>query len=334
MTQEQTALITMPQDVDRYLPRAIMELPEYHARLVAFRKFVDTQMVKDVDYGNVPGSDKPSLFQPGAQKLCEMYALAPIPTLTRTVEQWDVGFFFFEAKVDLVMKSTGVTVASGIGSCNSKEDKYAWRWVGEKQIPSHLDKAELRQKMFENKATGAKWSKWRIPNEDPFTLVNTFQKMAVKRALVAATLMATRSSGIFTQDVEDMRDNIIDSSATYVENGQPVDHRKTTKNPGQKSPRRPPRQEPPQPAVYPPEPGSHGPHCSHPDCRTLVEDWTAPDGRVVPWPEVVRATAQGFHRTYCGNCAVVAKLHIGQDPPWPDDQRFTQARAEPPPAQA
>src|ERR1039458_4154129 len=44
---------------------------------------------------------------------------------------------------------------------------------------------------------------YRIPNPDGADVVNTIQKMAQKRALVAATLIATSASEFFTQDVED-----------------------------------------------------------------------------------------------------------------------------------
>ena len=44
---------------------------------------------------------------------------------------------------------------------------------------------------------------YRIPNPDVADVVNTIQKMAQKRALVAATLIATSASEFFTQDVED-----------------------------------------------------------------------------------------------------------------------------------
>jgi hypothetical protein len=42
-----------------------------------------------------------------------------------------------------------------------------------------------------------------LPNEDPSDIVNTVLKMADKRALVAATLIATGLSEYFTQDIED-----------------------------------------------------------------------------------------------------------------------------------
>ena len=44
---------------------------------------------------------------------------------------------------------------------------------------------------------------YRIPNPDGADVVNTIQKMAQKRALVAATLIATSASEFFTQDIED-----------------------------------------------------------------------------------------------------------------------------------
>lgn len=45
-----------------------------------------------------------------------------------------------------------------------------------------------------------------LPNEDPADLANTLLKMADKRALVAATLIATGMSEYFTQDIEDYID--------------------------------------------------------------------------------------------------------------------------------
>jgi hypothetical protein len=55
---------------------------------------------------------------------------------------------------------------------------------------------------------------YRIPNPDVAEVVNTIQKMAQKRALVAATLIATSASEFFTQDVEDA-----DPSGRSIETG-------------------------------------------------------------------------------------------------------------------
>jgi len=47
-------------------------------------------------------------------------------------------------------------------------------------------------------------SVYRVPNEDVFSQVNTVQKMAQKRALVAATMLAVNASEYYTQDLEDL----------------------------------------------------------------------------------------------------------------------------------
>jgi hydroxymethylpyrimidine/phosphomethylpyrimidine kinase len=42
-----------------------------------------------------------------------------------------------------------------------------------------------------------------IPNSEIFDQINTIQKMAQKRSLVGAVLIATGASKFFTQDLED-----------------------------------------------------------------------------------------------------------------------------------
>jgi hypothetical protein len=51
-------------------------------------------------------------------------------------------------------------------------------------------------------------TKYRVPNEDVCDQVNTIIKMAQKRALVAVTLLGTNASELFTQDVEDLYDEL------------------------------------------------------------------------------------------------------------------------------
>ncbi|MBP3950309.1 hypothetical protein [Bacillus suaedae] len=140
--------------------------------LEAYRSLKDITrevLVKDTDYGVIPGTPKPSLFKPGAENLLRFYGLGHKTQLTEQVKDWDNGFFYFSYKVTVHRTSeTGIEfiLSESEGSANSKEKRYK--------------------------------------NQDPFMLVNTLQKMAIKRALVGATLQATGASGLFTQDIEDM----------------------------------------------------------------------------------------------------------------------------------
>jgi hypothetical protein len=138
------------------------------------QQYVREHMVEGEDFGVIPGSTKPTLFKPGAEKLNAIFGLAPIVEISNRVEDWDKGFVAYEIKVILLNKRTGQVEAEGIGSCNSKERRYA--------------------------------------RQDAPSISNTVLKMAKKRALVDATLSATRASGLFTQDLEDMDDGVRGSS--------------------------------------------------------------------------------------------------------------------------
>ena len=160
------------------------------------------------DYGTIPGTPKPTLYQPGADTLCIAAGLSVgEPVIERAVEDWEAGFFYYLVKQPLT-DSTGNIVAWGIGSCSSKEDKYAWRWVPVWEVSDEDKKrAEAegwRKDWRYSKKRGKRFLFYRMPNPDPYSQTNTVLKMAVKRAYISATLRATGAHRVFTQDIEDM----------------------------------------------------------------------------------------------------------------------------------
>ncbi len=178
--------------------------PEQNKTLIQqVQKFVKEQMIKDVDFGVIPGVEKPSLLKPGAEKLCNIFGFGVEISEVDKVEDWDKGMFSYTYKAIVRNKRTGLVEAECIGSCNSKESKYAFRWVPAFKATQEM--ISMSNKQEERIAKSGKPFVWyRIPNEDIFTQVNTLQKMAQKRAMVGAVLIATRASGFLTQDVEDM----------------------------------------------------------------------------------------------------------------------------------
>ena len=154
-------------------PEAADVFPDFAAspeevtrRTEMLRDYVKNHMTVGEDYGVIPGGNKPTLFKPGAEKLNAVFGLSPMVEVSNRVEDWDNGFVAYEMKVTLLNKRTGGVEAEGIGSCNSRERRYK--------------------------------------NQDAAGIANTVLKMAKKRALVDATLSATRASGMFTQDLEDI----------------------------------------------------------------------------------------------------------------------------------
>lgn len=161
------------------------------------------QVLRDgVDYGVIPGTEKPTLLKPGAEKLATLFGLRPHFELLDKVEDWDNGFFHYRYRCTLVNRY-GDSVGNAEGSANSKEKRYRWRYVPEWKATEE-DKARAIRVEERTDRRGQKYRMYVVENDDPFTLVNTLQKMAQKRALVAAVLVTTGASEFFTQDIEDM----------------------------------------------------------------------------------------------------------------------------------
>lgn len=212
--------------------------------------------VKGVHYGPQPGAPEGApdvLKKPGAEMLASAHHYCPRFEVVSAVEQWDAAkpLFNFKYRCILVDIDSGKAIAEGIGSCNTLEKKYRWRWVQGHDLPAGLDKSALLTKSgvkseftfaIDKAETSGKYGKpaaywqefktaiengtarsikratangkeydaceigsilYRIPNDEVFDLVNTVDKMAQKRALVAAVLIGCNASEFFTQDVED-----------------------------------------------------------------------------------------------------------------------------------
>lgn len=214
--------VTAQQSV--FLPVMTMDLAlERRNSIVEFTKRI---MVPDQDFGVIPGTNKPSLLKPGAEKLCNFFGLEPEFTPITEEADWTgdahKGEMFYYVRYRCRLLRDGRVLGVGEGSCNSWESKYRWR-EGKRKCPScggeHIIKGREEYGggwlCFAKKGgCGAKFGDkdkaildqqvGRVPNPDIADVVNTIQKMAQKRSLVAATLIATSASEFFTQDVEDM----------------------------------------------------------------------------------------------------------------------------------
>ena len=181
-----------------------IRLAEMTTKLDLVQKFFKQVMVKDLDYGIIPGTDKPTLYKPGAEKLCELYGFAPIVKAKNDTRDFKTGYYLSEITMQIVHRKTGTIIAEGVGEASSYESKYRYRWVYESDIPKSLDKETLVSKVFKNRTTKAEYAKYRIENTDLIDQWNTILKMAKKRALVDAVLSATRSSSIFSQSEDEL----------------------------------------------------------------------------------------------------------------------------------
>ncbi|MED4172346.1 hypothetical protein P4631_07775 [Halalkalibacterium halodurans] len=191
------------QPVQSEAGSALMMQVEYGVvaqRMQQLQEFVKNYMVAGDDYGKIDGINKPTLLKSGAEKLCDVYGLSagePVIDYIRDDSKSPI-YISYRVVMPLISRADGRIIMTGVGSCNSHEKKYKWRWVYENELPSGINPQTLKTRQ-RNQST-----QYQIPNDEIDDLDNTLLKMAKKRALVDAVLSATRSSAIFTQDVEDM----------------------------------------------------------------------------------------------------------------------------------
>ncbi|MBP2635521.1 MAG: hypothetical protein H6Q72_1428 [Firmicutes bacterium] len=179
-------------------------LADMETKLELVQKFFKRVMRKDEDYGIIPGTEKPSLLKPGAEKLLALYNFASVVKEKKEVRDLKTGYYHAELVIQIVHRGTGIVVSEGVGEACSYESKYRYRWAFESDVPANIDKTTLVSKTFESKKNGKEYKRYRLENPDLIDQWNTVLKMAKKRALVDATLAATGTSGIFTQSEDEM----------------------------------------------------------------------------------------------------------------------------------
>ena len=142
-------------------------------------------LTRDIDFGVIPKTKKPSLFKSGAEKVIMAYGLLQHYTIESKIEKFDRvledgkwtdnSFFMYVIRCDLVRVGNDgkeYVFTSGIGSANTLESR--------------------------NGFNGA------------FNAANGTLKMAQKRAMVSAAVNIAGISSMFTMDIED---------SDFVENG-------------------------------------------------------------------------------------------------------------------
>ncbi|WMV75333.1 exodeoxyribonuclease X C-terminal domain-containing protein [Geobacillus thermodenitrificans] len=136
------------------------------AKINQFQVVVQNTLKANHDYGVIPGTQKPTLLKPGAEKIQMLLGVTSEYEVIERVQDYEKGFFAFTVRC--IVYKNGMKITEGVGHCNTKEKKYI--------------------------------------NQDPYTLANTCLKMAKKRAQIDATLTLASLSEIFTQDIEDMQE--------------------------------------------------------------------------------------------------------------------------------
>lgn len=161
------------------------------------------EVMKDgTHFGTIPGTKSKSLYKAGAEKLMATFRLAAKPEVEDLSQNGEVAY---RVTVNL-LSPNGSFVGAGIGECSSHEDKYAWRAA---ICDEEFDLTpENRRRVKFSKYQG-KVEKKKQVRTNPADVANTILKMAKKRAQVDAVITATAASDIFTQDIEDLPEEVV-----------------------------------------------------------------------------------------------------------------------------
>ena len=163
-------------------------------------------MKPEVHYGKIPGTDKPSLLQPGAEIICLAFHWS---TKYTTEDLSCAGVVRYRVTCDLYNRDTGEFVGSGQGEASSDEEKYLWR----KAIcdAEFNEAAEDRRRVAWKRGKGGSTYQVQQVRIQPADIANTVLKMANKRGHIAATRTASGCSDMFAQDLEDMPEEVRES---------------------------------------------------------------------------------------------------------------------------
>jgi len=177
------------------------------------------------DYGITPGTKTIALHLSAGQKLKGFFQVFDRPRIAHRVEDWDRQLFHYEFETDLLSRFTGEIVATGMGSCNSRESKYAYR-IAQRTCPACGAEAVIKgakqygggwlcfkkkngcgEKFVDTDERITEQTQGRVPNEDICDQVNTFLRMGKKRAFLDAIVQLVRACGFDVEAADDESDD-------------------------------------------------------------------------------------------------------------------------------
>jgi hypothetical protein len=198
MSEQETAIAVTDRQGVQALTAA-----EIRAQVNRIQEVMKAVMQNGIHYGKVPGcGDKPTLLKPGAEKILATFQIAVDPQIeneTRTADEYTV-------RIKAVATSaSGRNLGSAVGEASSNEEKYKWRkTVCEREFDTTPeDRRRIAFKKYDGKINEVKQVRTNVAD-----ISNTVLKMAVKRAEVAVCLQVTAASDCFTQDIEDLPEEV------------------------------------------------------------------------------------------------------------------------------
>lgn len=175
-----------------------MTANEIIGQVQRIQQVVKAVMKEGVHFGKIPGTPKPTLFKPGAEVLAVTFRISPS---YQTDDLSTSDEIRYRVTCTGTHQLTGVMLGQGLGEASSNEEKYKWRRAVSKDEFDNTTQDRKRVKY------GKDYKAQQVRTE-PADIANTVLKMAAKRAQVAMTLNVLAASDMFSQDLEDMSEEL------------------------------------------------------------------------------------------------------------------------------
>lgn len=177
---------------------------QVRAQVNLIQEVMKSVMKKDTHFGVVPGCKKPSLYKAGSEVLLTTFRLAVDPEVTDLSTNDE---FRFRVRVRITTIADGKFVGTGIGEASTGEEKHMWRKAVCEEEFNETPEDRRRIKWAVSFETKKPYSTKQV-RTNPKDLANTALKMAKKRAQIDGVLTCTAASDIFTQDIEDLPEEV------------------------------------------------------------------------------------------------------------------------------
>lgn len=174
----------------------VLTAAEMRAQVNRIQEVMKAVMRKDVHYGIIPGCQKPSLYQAGAEKIAVTFRIAVRSTVEDLSTPDEAKF-----KTTCEAYSGDKFLGSSVGVCSSSEEKYKWRKPVCEEEFNETPEDRRRVKWAHGKT--APYQQKQIRTQ-PADIANTVLQMSNKRGYVKVVRQVTAASDVFTQDIQDL----------------------------------------------------------------------------------------------------------------------------------
>lgn len=184
------------QQVQAVQPQAApLSASDLQKQVNTIHNIMRSVMLKDVHYGTIPGTGKPSLWKPGAEKILMTFHIASRISVEDLSTEDEARY---RVKTELFDRKSGTFLGAGYGEASSFEEKYRWQAaLCDEQF--EMVPEDQRRIKFQKKYKSSEIEKIKQIATSKADKANTVLKMAEKRSFIGATLKVTAASDIFEQ---------------------------------------------------------------------------------------------------------------------------------------